>query len=59
MAFLHERTPFEAGENYLHSFATGIVAKTNVNIDAAKIVGHKILNKMTGECVITYSFRKP
>ena len=45
--------------NSLYSIATGIVAKTNVNIDAAKIVGDRILNKMTGECVLTYSFRIP
>ena len=57
MAFLNERTPFEAGENTLHSIATGIVAKANVNTDAAKIVGDKILNKMTGECVLTYSYQ--
>ena len=58
VAFLNERTPFEVGENSLHSFATGIVAKANITIDATKIVGHKILNKMVGECVLIYSFRK-
>lgn len=58
VAFLNERNPFEAGENSLHSIATGIVAKANVNIDDAKGVGDKILSKMAGERVLAYTFRK-
>ena len=42
----------------MHSIATGIVAKPNVNIDTAKVVGDNILSKMTGELVLKYTFRK-
>jgi len=58
VVFLIEWTPFEAGENFSHSIATGIVAKPNFNIDAAKIVGNKILNKMTGECTHIFIQKK-
>ncbi|KAL5016490.1 hypothetical protein ScPMuIL_006079, partial [Solemya velum] len=58
VAFLNERNPFQSSENSLHSIATGIVAKTNVNIDPAKAVGDKILSKMAGELVLTYTFKK-
>lgn len=41
-----------------HRISSGIVAKANVNIDAAKGVGDTILSKMAGEHVLSYTFRK-
>ena len=55
--YLKERNPFEC-EGILCNVATGVHAHTTVNVDIAKVVGTKILDKMEGKTPAEFSFKR-
>lgn len=56
-SYLEARNPF-AQENCLLNVTNGTVAKSNVNVDKVKEIGHKIFNSMTEENDVEYSFKR-
>lgn len=55
--FLKTRDPFKDDES-LHNICSGVTADESVNVDNACAVGHNIMDKMTGNNVTDYSFKK-
>ena len=55
--FLHERNPFEYGDVFCN-IANGVHAHSSVNVDNAAAIGESILEKMVGEKVSDFSFKK-
>ena len=55
--FLHERNPFDYGDVFCN-IANGVHASPSVNCDNAKAIGESILEKMVGEKVSDFSFKR-
>ena len=55
--FLQERNPFEYGEAYCN-ITNGVHAQPSVNVANAKAIGQNILDKMVGEKLFDYSFKR-
>jgi len=55
--FLEERNPFSEDAD-LRSIATGVVADKGVNVDEARKVGQKVIERMVGKPVSEFSFKK-
>jgi 5'-3' exonuclease len=57
LSFIDWRSPFEA-DSSLRNIVSGISAGSEVNVDDAKRIGYDILNKMVGQHVVKYSFKR-
>lgn len=57
LSFLSHMNPFE-GEMSLRSIASGVVAHGKVNVDSAKAIGLEILQLMTKENALEFTFKK-
>lgn len=55
--FLQDRNPFVQSDN-LRSIATGVIAHSSANPHKAQEVGSTILQKMSGQNLFEYSFKK-
>ena len=58
LEFLISRNPFNEEDPSLHSIVTGVNTGPNVNVDASKEVGDKILKSMVGKSVQDMSFKR-
>ena len=57
LAFLKDRNPF-SGDSSLRNIVTGVVADKTVNVETAASVGLEIMECMTGQSAIHYSFKR-
>ena len=55
---LQERNPFSNSDSTLRNIYTGLHAQDTVNADEAQVIGNGILNRMEGETVAEYIFKK-
>ena len=55
---LQERNPFSTSDSTLRTIYTGLHAQDCVNADEAQVIGNGILNRMEGETVAEYIFKK-
>ena len=58
MMALSDRSPFHDDPPQLRNIMTGIHAGEGVNVDDAKAVGDRIMSEMTGQSVLSYSFKR-
>ena len=58
IGYMDSKNPFDITSPTLHSLDTGIVAHKSVNVDHAAQVGKKILEKMAGQKVSDFVFKK-
>lgn len=56
--FLKKINPFQGDTSKLRNIVTGVAASSSVNVDTAKTVGEKILEKMNGKSLKEFSPRK-
>lgn len=56
-SYLQNRSPFTSDPS-LRNIASGVTADSSVNVDKAKDIGLKILQKMDGANVAQYTFRR-
>jgi hypothetical protein len=42
----------------LHNICNGIIADKSVNVDTASVIGQKIIDSMTEQNTVSYSFKK-
>ena len=53
-----ERSPYSTSDSALRNIYTGLHAQYTVNADKAQVIGNGILNRMEGETVAEYIFKK-
>ncbi|KAK7109451.1 hypothetical protein V1264_013491 [Littorina saxatilis] len=58
VTYVLQRNPFETEGHQLVCIATGLTSDTSANVDSAKVIGHRILQTMTGQAVSAVSFKK-
>lgn len=51
-------SPFIGNDKILRNIANGVSAANDVNVDIAEIIGSKILEKMNGQSIKDYVFRR-
>lgn len=56
--FLKDRDPFVLHDNTLRNIETGMIADNEVNADAAKSIGEKIIQSMAGQLVSDILFKR-
>ncbi|XP_063607207.1 uncharacterized protein LOC134781852 [Penaeus indicus] len=57
LATMKDRNPFTPNTG-LQNIMTGVHADRSVNVENARDIGHKVLGSMTGQSMMTYTFRK-
>ena len=55
--YLEERNPFSDGGD-LRSIASGVVSDKTANVEEARNVGQKIVNRMAGQHIADFTFKK-
>ena len=55
--YLEERSPFSDGGD-LRSIASGVVSDKTANVDEARNVGQKIVDRMAGQHIADFTFKK-
>ena len=53
-----DRSPFHDNPPQLRNIMTGIPAGEGIKVDDAKAVGDRMMSEMTGQSVLSYSFKR-